>query len=390
MTKNRAMSDKSNSTKVAAPKAGMKAAPKITKIAKKIVTPKLAASAPAKKPAKPLGNVTRKLTAKLTAKLAAKRTPPKSHLKARPQLGAARTTNHSSEEAIERSKYDVGVPTKDLSAKVPKELPQGYGKDRIVAMVRDPYWVHAYWEVTRQAVQRAEAALGQEWYGARPILRVLDVTSNDMTNSAESIVTDITIHGGVSNWYLNVANPRSYRIDIGYLSKSGTFYVLARSNIVTTPRAGVSDVIDENWSDFDSSKADRIFAMSAGFDPSASSLELKQLFEERLRRPMGSPSVTSFGSGAFQFGKDRKFWFQLDAELIVYGATEPSAKVTLQGEPVKLRPDGTFTMRFSLPDSRQIIPATASSADGVEERTIVLAVERNTKHLEPMVHEMGE
>ena len=57
---------------------------------------------------------------------------------------------------------------------------------------------------------------------------------------------------------------------------------------------------------------------------------------------------------------------------------------------MKLRPDGTFTMRFSLPDSRQIIPATASSADGVEERTIVLAVERNTKHLEPMVHEMGE
>jgi uncharacterized protein len=379
MSKNRAMSDKSNSKKVAAPRAGMKAAPKITKITKKAVAPKtsastLAASAPAKKP----------------AKLVAKLTPQKSHLKARPQLAAARTTNHSSEEAIERSKYDVGVPTKDLSAKVPKELPQGYGKDRIVAMVRDPYWVHAYWEVTRQAVQRAEAALGQEWYGSRPILRVLDVTSNDMSNSVESIVTDITIHGGVNNWYLNVANPRSYRIDIGYLSKSGTFYVLARSNVVTTPRAGVSDVIDENWSDFDSSKADRIFAMSAGFDPSASSLELKQLFEERLRRPMGSPSVTSFGSGAFQFGKDRKFWFQLDAELIVYGATEPNAKVSLQGEPVKLRPDGTFTMRFSLPDSRQIIPATASSADGVEERTIVLAVERNTKHLEPMVHEMGE
>ena len=372
MSKNRAMSDKSKSKKIAAPKAGMKAAPKI---AKKSARPKLAASAPAKKPTRP--------------------TPKKSHLakphlKVRPQLGAARTTNHSSEEAIERSKYDVGVPTKDLSAKVPKELPQGYGKDRIIAMVRDPYWVHVYWEVTRQAVQRAEAALGQEWYGARPILRVLDVTSNDTTSSVESIVTDITIHGGCNNWYLNVTNPRSYRIDIGYLSKSGTFYVLARSNVVTTPRAGVSDVIDENWSDFDSSKADRIFAMSAGFDPSASSLELKQLFEERLRRPMGSPSVTSFGSGAFQFGKDRKFWFQLDAELIVYGATEPSAKVSLQGEPVKLRPDGTFTMRFSLPDSRQIIPATASSADGVEERTIVLAVERNTKHLEPMVHEMGE
>jgi hypothetical protein len=311
----------------------------------------------------------------------------------RHQLSAARNTNGSptAEEQVERSKYDVGVPTKDLSAKVPKDLPAGYGKDRIVVMVRDPYWLHAYWELTRQAIQRAEAALGQDWHGARPILRLLDVSSHDTTSTSESIVRDIDIHGGVNNWYLDVANPpRSFRIDIGYLSKNGQFYVLARSNVVSTPRAGISDVIDENWADIDVKKADRIYAMSGGFDPTASSLELKQLFEERLRRPLGSPAVTSFGSGAFLHGKQRKFWFQLDAELIVYGATEPNARVTLQGEPVKLRPDGTFTMRFSLPDSRQIIPAVAASADGIEERTIVLAVERNTKQLEPMIHDVNE
>ncbi len=306
----------------------------------------------------------------------------------RHQRAAARDTSATGEEQVERSKFDVGVPTRDLSAKIPKDLPAGYGKDRIVVMVRDPYWLHAYWELTRQAVQRAEAALGQEWHTSRPILRLLDVSSRDTTSTSESIVRDIDIHGGCNNWYIDVSNPpRSYRVDIGYLARSGRFYVLARSNVVVTPRAGVSDVIDENWSDIDSSKADRIYAMSAGFDPTASSLELKQLFEERLRRPLGSPAVSSFGSGGLSFGgKGRKFWFQLDAELIVYGATEPNARVTLQGEPVKLRPDGTFTMRFSLPDSRQIIPAVATSPDGIEERTIVLAVERNTKQLEPMIH----
>lgn len=311
--------------------------------------------------------------------------------RARPQKTAARDTSSSGEELIERSKYDVGVPTKDLSARVPKDLPGGYGKDRVVLMVRDPYWLHAYWELTRQAIQRAEAALAQDWHGARPVLRLLDVSSSDAGSGGESIVRDIDVHGGVNNWYIDVQEPpRSYRVDIGYLAKSGLFYVLARSNVVATPRAGISDVLDENWSDIEGTKADRIFAMSGGFDPTASSLELKQLFEERLRRPMGSPAVTSFGSGAFQYGKERKFWFQLDAELIVYGATEANAKVTLQGEPVKLRPDGTFTMRFSLPDARQIIPATAASADGIEERTIVLAVERNTKHLEPVINEMNE
>ncbi len=309
----------------------------------------------------------------------------------RVQFAAARNTSGTTaEEQVESSKYDVGVPTRDLSAKVPKDLPAGYGKDRIVVMVRDPYWLHCYWELTRHAIQRAEAALGQEWHTARPILRLLDVSQRDTTNSSESPVRDIDIHGGCNNWYIDVSNPpRSFRVDIGYLARSGRFYVLARSNVVSTPRAGVSDVIDENWADIDAKKADRIYAMSAGFDPSGtSSLELKELFEERLRRPLGSPAVTSFGSGGLlPAGKSRAFWFKLDAELIVYGATEPNARVTLQGEPVKLRPDGTFTMRYSLPDSRQIIPAVATSPDGAEERTIVLAVERNTKHLEPTMHE---
>jgi hypothetical protein len=309
------------------------------------------------------------------------------------QSAAARNTSVSSEEIIESAKYDVGVPTKDLSAKVPKDLPAGYGKDRIVVMVRDPYWLHCYWELTRHAIQRAEAALGQEWHTAKPILRLLDVSSQDTTSATESIIRDIDIHGGCNNWYIDVGNPpRSFRVDIGYLARSGRFYVLSRSNVVTTPRAGVSDIIDENWIDIDSKKAERIYAMSGGFDPAGtSSLELKQLFEERLRRPLGSPAVTSFGSGGLMpGGKMRKFWFQLDAELIVYGATEPNARVTLQGEPVKLRPDGTFTMRFSLPDSRQIIPAVATSPDGIEERTIVLAVERNTKQLDPVIHDGNE
>jgi hypothetical protein len=310
------------------------------------------------------------------------------------QTAAARDTSNtpSAETEVESSKYDTGVPTKDLSAKVPRDLPAGYGKDRIVVMVRDPYWLHAYWELTRHAIQRAEAALGQEWHTAKPILRLLDVGGHDTTSTTESIVRDIGIHGGCNNWYIDVANPpRSFRVDIGYLARSGKFYVLARSNVVSTPRAGISDIIDENWSDIDAKKADRIYAMSGGFDPTASSLELKQLFEERLRRPLGSPAVSSFGSGGMMLGgKVRKFWFQLDAELIVYGATEPNARVTLQGEPVKLRPDGTFTMRFALPDSRQIIPAVAVSPDGIEERTIVLAVERNTKQLEPMIHDGNE
>jgi hypothetical protein len=271
----------------------------------------------------------------------------------------------------------------------PRTLDHGCVKDRIITSVRDPYWLHTYWELSRTTLGRAQAAMGQEWHTARPILRLMDVTSEDTTSNAERVVRDIPIHGGVNNWYIDVCEPpRSYRVDIGYLSRQGRFFVLARSNVVTTPRAGCSDLLDEHWASVDS-QYQTIFKQS--LHGGSASRDLLEIFEERLRRPMNPLNFSSLGTGALQNGANsRDFHFEIDAELIVYGTTEPNAKVTLQGEPVKLRPDGSFSVRFSLPDSRQIIPAVSSSPDGVEERTIVLAVERNTKELEPMIHDGNE
>jgi hypothetical protein len=267
-------------------------------------------------------------------------------------------------------------------------------KDRIIVLTRDSYWLHAYWELSRTTLARARAALGQDWHAARPILRVMDVSSEDTTSAAERHVRDIPIHGGVNNWYIDVLEPpRSYRIDIGYLSRRGRFYVLARSNVVTTPKAGVTDTLDENWTNVQK-QFERIQNPSStgtgnGTTYHNAQIDLRDLFEERLRRPMNGGALQNLATSALpHLGRD--FHFQIDAELIVYGTTEPNAKVTLQGEPVQLRNDGTFTVRFSLPDSRQIIPAVSSSADGTEERTIVLAVERNTKELEPMIHDNNE
>jgi hypothetical protein len=273
---------------------------------------------------------------------------------------------------------------------IPHTLDHACQKDRIIVLARDPYWLHAYWELSRMTLARAQAALGQEWHSARPILRVMDVTSEDTTTAAERQLRDIPIHGGVNNWYIDVLEPpRAFRIDIGYLSRRGKFYVLARSNIVSTPKAGVTGALDENWSDVQQQFERVQNPSSIGCTRINSALDLRDLFEERLRRPLCTASMQNQSIGGLpSLGRD--FHFEIDAELIVYGTTEPNAHVTLQGEPVHLRSDGTFTVRFSLPDSRQIIPAVAASGDGVEERTIVLAVERNTKELEPMIHDNNE
>jgi hypothetical protein len=283
----------------------------------------------------------------------------------------------------------AALAPRPLTVVPPRPLEHACVKDRIIVMVRDPFWLHAYWELSRTTLARAQAALGQEWHAARPILRLMDVSSEDTTSASERHIRDIPIHGGVNNWYIDVVTPpRSFRVDVGYLGRNGKFFVLARSNVVTTPKAGVSDVLDENWSSVQE-QFEKIYHQSGGSKDSGVSSDLRDLFEERLRRPMQNLSRQSLGAGTLGTPA-RGFHFEIDAELIVYGATEPNAKVTLQGEHVQLRPDGTFTVRFALPDSRQIIPAVSASHDGVEERTIVLAVERNTKELEPMIHDGNE
>ena len=115
-------------------------------------------------------------------------------------------------------------------------------KDRLVVMVRDPYWLHAYWELSRRSIERARMALGQYWHGARPVLRLYEVTRDDTTNAARRPIRDVDIHGGVNNWYIDVHSPpKSYQLDIGYLSLGGKFFCLTKSNVVSTPATAVGE-----------------------------------------------------------------------------------------------------------------------------------------------------
>jgi hypothetical protein len=252
-------------------------------------------------------------------------------------------------------------------------------RDRIVVLVRDAFWLHTCWELTSSSIDRA------------PCLRLLEVSEGDGASASERVVEDVIIHGGVSNWYLHVAGPpKNYRVEIGYLAVSGRFFSLSRSNVVTPPAAGTSDVIDQHWSGV-AENFDKIYAMSGGYATEGANQELQQLFEERLRRPMGSPLMTRYGEGTEAFFPTRGlFKLEVDAEMILYGVTEPDSHVAVRGEPVKLRPDGSFTLRMSLPNHRQVIPVVASAANGTEQRTIVLALERNTKVMEPVVREASD
>lgn len=87
----------------------------------------------------------------------------------------------------------------------------------------------------------------------------------------------------------------------------------------------------------------------------------------------GSETLSSFGQ------TQREFFMHVNAEVIFYGGTDPHAKVTVDGKPITLNPDGTFRYHFIFPDGTYEIPIVATSPDGVETRSAMLRFERGTQ-----------
>ncbi|HXG49473.1 MAG TPA: hypothetical protein VNO52_17755, partial [Methylomirabilota bacterium] len=94
----------------------------------------------------------------------------------------------------------------------------------------------------------------------------------------------------------------------------------------------------------------------------------------------GAGGVSSVSSpyGGAPAGKG--FWFNVNAELVIYGATEPDAEVTIGGRSIRLRPDGTFSYRFALPDGHYELPVVAVAASRDDRRAAELRFTRSTQY----------
>ncbi|MDD4170321.1 MAG: DUF4912 domain-containing protein [Desulfotomaculaceae bacterium] len=143
----------------------------------------------------------------------------------------------------------------DIALKPPKnqsleaELPHHYGMDRMILMVRDPHWLFAYWELTATKNEQFTNNYGPEaWSATHPVLRVYDITDVDFNGKNAIGYTDIHVSENIDNWYIQVGEPdRTFCIDLGRMFSDGRFITLLRSNTVTTPRASLSDRLDEEW-----------------------------------------------------------------------------------------------------------------------------------------------
>ncbi len=93
---------------------------------------------------------------------------------------------------------------------------------------------------------------------------------------------------------------------------------------------------------------------------------------------VGMSGVGMSGMGMDSSDRQRQFWLIADAELIVYGATEPDAAVSIGGRQIKLNPDGTFRFQMSFQDGNIDYPIVAVAKDGEQQRSVHMTFDRST------------
>jgi hypothetical protein len=346
------------------------------------------------------------------------------------------------------------------------QLPPNYNGTRITLMVKDPFWIYAYWEISVLSLEELKSRLSEdERNNAQLVVRLYDVTLRDFNGYNANSFFDIEVGYEANNWYINLwTDYISYIAEIGLRIHGGKFFPLARSNQVHTPRMSYSPRTEAVWMKVTDEERSAPFVVSRPASarrdirgrPSQPAEPKKKrvyyLSEQDLRlyysklspllrdiisarlseRPTGESGLprysfvlegdsdeertlllsrlpesffikrittgaseslvildhrkhvagSLFASESLAKPKGRNFFFELNTELIVYGRTEPDARVWLGNKKIALNPDGTFAMRFALPDGKIPLEFKAESADKEETRNIDTYVERNTHYPE--------
>ncbi len=346
------------------------------------------------------------------------------------------------QEAVEATKFQLGQEDRtggiftDVDAGL-AELPAGYGDSRIVLMPRDPQWSYTYWDIPNEHKQELRRQGGQQL-----ALRLYDVTDINIEYQSPHSIQEYPCDELAREWYLPMpVSDRDYVVDIGYRCYDGRWLLLARSIPVHVPPVYPADWIEDVFVTVDFEEDlrgktvyelvppakrvaaaatngshstsnpiyDEIFGMAQSVEQErvagslfgsmqhvAGSIQSVSLAEQALSSyvfPSGVgmwavPTVSGLtmsgvGMSGAGFSGDvpmrpRQFWLIADAELIVYGATEPDATVTIGGRPIKLNPDGTFRFQMSFQDGVIDYPIMAVAADGVQTRSIHMNFERET------------
>src|SRR4029079_747717 len=132
-------------------------------------------------------------------------------------------------------KFDLG-PTPDGEA-MPKDIPWGYGNDRITAMAVAPRRLYVYWEATDSAIAAARAGLGPAGDRAWLNVRVYDITGRLFDGTNAHSYFDHRVERHERQWFFGIDKPTSTTcVELGLRSEEGYFVKIVRSGRVEFPR----------------------------------------------------------------------------------------------------------------------------------------------------------
>jgi hypothetical protein len=310
------------------------------------------------------------------------------------------------------------------------ELPSGYGTRRLLLVARDPHWLYAHWDLTNDQLREYNRRAA----GGHLVVRIY-ADSLEGTPILEQ-----PIHPESRNWFLHVPRAGArYIAELGYRTPAGQWTRVSSSASTLTPsdqlsqetwvqfetlpmdlsmetlaslvRQAAADHIPlveaiaqlraqgvvqlpspetlatQTWTQAQEQALSRIISMDEVRRIWIGSLEITELLRRQFARGISSGEVPISSLGAISsississpFGAAigaRGFWFNVNCELIIYGATDPRATVRIGERVIRLREDGTFSYRFSLPDGAYALPIRASAPDGLETRSADLQFHR--------------
>ncbi|MEB3168345.1 MAG: DUF4912 domain-containing protein [Synechococcaceae cyanobacterium] len=271
---------------------------------------------------------------------------------------------------------------------------------RVVFLPRDPQWAYVFWDIASADRDQALTA------GASQLcLRVADVTGLAGGSAHPHTLQEVVVDAHATEWYLPVPlSDRDYRVELGYRKAGGGWISLAFSSVARVPALHPSEQILDQFIPF-SLEASAAPAAAPLAAPSSDTGLHERLYQSatsgwrRLGRgseafheyedsALSGEGFSASAAGVWASGRNesgaglaprqRSFWLVADAELIVYGATDPAARLSIGGEDVPLSPDGTFRIQVPFRDGQQLYPIEAVAADGEQRRNITLEFRRTT------------
>ncbi len=193
------------------------------------------------------------------------------------------------QERVAESKYYTG-PLAMTPAVASGELPLGYNEEKIALLSRDPYVAYAFWEATPARIEREKA-----WFGwdSKLCVRIYDISGVQFDGRNATGYFDQEVTDRIGSWYFDIGRPaHSFCADIGLLSPGGRFLTIARSNYITMPRDGVSDVVDEEWMLVDE-EFWKLYGYPEGSLKGISSPEMQEMLKRRRELEVTSPGLFS-------------------------------------------------------------------------------------------------